>query len=115
MKQTEQPNSQWNLRVEHEFRSADQMSSTYEGAHQVDGEQTLEQQQPACLPGEQERALEPERGGDEEIAEITEEKKILRSVLPPVQRDPRNYAYGPDNLEPERDAHERVLYPPEQD
>src|ERR1700678_57253 len=111
MKQTEQANPQRNVRIEHEFRTANPVTSADQSARQIDGIERLKEEQAGSLPGKNERTLEPEAGGDEQVAEIAEEKKILQTVLPPVDRRPGQYQGRPQQLEPEGDAHETVLYP----
>src|SRR5229473_3528958 len=85
--------------------------STHKSGRQIDAEQTLEQQQRTCLPGKYQRTFQPETGGNEEVPEIAEKKKILRTVFPPVDRSPDHHPRCPEYLEPERDPHDSVLYP----
>ena len=66
----------------------------------IDGEEGLEKQQPGCLPGKYQRAFHPQANGNKKIAEITEEKKILQAILPPIKGNPGDHAGRPKQLDP---------------
>jgi hypothetical protein len=74
---------------------------------QVDGVEALEQQQSRRLPGENQRALQPQCEREEQVSQIAEEQEVLQAVLGPVERDPGDHPDGPADLEPEGDPHGR--------
>jgi hypothetical protein len=76
-------------------------------ANQIDRIKRLEKQQPGRLPGENERALQPECKRDQNVSQVTKVKEILQSVLPPVNRHPDQQPESPGNFEPKRQAHAR--------
>src|SRR5258708_16547067 len=57
VKQAEQANEQRYVGIEHVFRAADDVRARTESPGQVDGVESLEQQQSGRLPGENQRAL----------------------------------------------------------
>lgn len=110
MKQTEQAHRQWHAGIEHVLRASDNVAASEECSGQVNRVDSLKEKQAARLPGENERALQPQTDPDEDVPKVTEEKKILQPVLPPVDWNPSDQPDGPENLEPERQPHGGLLY-----
>lgn len=110
MKQTEQAYQQRHARIEHVLRTADNVAAREECSCQVNRVDSLKEEQAARLPGENERALQPQPEADEDVPNVAEEKKVLQPVLPPVDWNPRDQPDGPENLEPERQPHGGLLY-----
>lgn len=104
MKQTDKPNEERQVRVEHIFCAADDVVSGPQRACKIDGIERLEQQQSASDPGEDEWALQPQTNSDEDVADVAEEQEVLCPVLPPIERRPNDQPKRPDDLEPERHA-----------
>lgn len=107
MEQAQQPDEQRHGWIKHEFRAADEVLSEQERRQEIKREQGLKEQQSSCLPGEEERALRPQRDCDEEISQVAEVKEVLRAILFPVKRCPGHHPEGPTQLEPKRQAHGR--------
>src|SRR5262249_36914927 len=80
-------------------------------SQQVDRIQGLKKQQSSCLPGKNQRTLQPQSGKDEKVGEITKPQKILRAVVIPVVRYPKRDPDRPQQLEPKWHAHGPSLYP----
>ena len=98
MKQAEQSNGERYSRIEHVFRPADDVTAGNESAREVDDVRRLKQQQSACLPGKDQRTLQPQADADQNVADVAEEKEILHAVLPPVQGNPGNEPERPKDL-----------------
>lgn len=100
MKQAQQTDRQRQAWIEHVFRAANRVMSGDQGAGKVDYVEAVKQQEPAGLPGKQQRTLQPKRDPNKDVAQIAEEKEILHSILSPIQRSPRDQPDRPDNLQP---------------
>src|SRR6266436_151394 len=72
VKQTHKSEIQRKAAVEHVFRSTDEMPAAQDCAQQIDGVETLEQEQSGGLPGKNQGAFQPQRQCDKEIPQIAE-------------------------------------------
>src|SRR5580700_9034361 len=97
------------MRIEHVFGSTDPMPTGGQSAREVESEQNLEEKQARSLPRENEWTFEPESGRNEQISEVAEEEKILRTILSPVNGRPDHYPRGPQHLQPEWNPHDGVI------
>jgi len=89
MEQTEHPDEQRQMWIEHIFRASDQvLPSCDKRSRQIDSVEGLKQQQPASGPGKNDRAFQPQPYADQHVPDIAEEQEILRAILMPVQRSP---------------------------
>jgi len=102
VKQAEQPNDEWQVRIEHVFRAADQVSPGQQSAGKIDRVDRLEQKQSGRGPRENQRTLQPQANTDQHISKIAKEEEILQSELPPVERRPDEQPDRPADLEPKR-------------
>src|SRR5215469_11968329 len=98
------------MRIEHVLSAADKVMAGQQCARKINGVERLKDQQSASYPGKYQRTLQPQTDSDEEVPHIAEEKKILCSILVPVDRRPHDQPYRPADLEPEGDAHGALLY-----
>jgi hypothetical protein len=55
------------MKIEHVFGSSYPMASAEERPRKINDEESLEEQQSACLPGKYKRTLHPQTGGNKEI------------------------------------------------
>ena len=109
MKQAQQPDRQRQGGIEHIFRAANQMPMSQQSAQQINREQSLKDQQPASLPRKNQRRLQPKPHPNQNISQITEEKKVLRTILMPTQRSPNRQPHRPSNFQPERNPHASIV------
>jgi hypothetical protein len=81
-----------------------------ESTQNIERKNRLHHQQSARRPRKNQRALNPQSDPNQNIPNVTEKKKILRPILPPVHRRPNDQPDSPRNLEPQRQPHEAELY-----
>src|SRR6185312_3095057 len=92
------------LRIEHVLSPADNVFAEKKSTNEIYGGKRLENQQPYCLPRENQTALGPQSDGNQKISDVTEIQKVLCAILPPINRRPHQQPDGPYNLEPNRDS-----------
>src|SRR5580698_6266820 len=81
------------------------MPARQQRSHKINCVETLKNQQSASSPGKNQRALQPQPDPDQNIPDVAEVKKVLRPILPPVNRRPDDQPDRPCNLQPQRHAH----------
>ena len=95
------------MRIEHIFGAADDVPVAEKRADEIDDVERLKKQQPARLPGKNQRAFQPQANSDQNVTQIAKIEKILQAVLAPVDRNPCHHPDRPKNLEPQGQAHAR--------
>jgi len=110
MKQAEQPDHQRQVRIKHVFGAAYDVVPGKQSSGEIDRKNRLEQKQSRRDPRKNQRTLKPQSDSDQDVSQIAEEEKILRTVLPPINRRPYHEPHGPRDLQPQRQPHGPLLY-----
>ena len=104
MIQPEQAHHQRNPEIENVLGSPEWVYSQQKRAEKIDSIKRLKNQKAHGLPRQDEAALDPESYGNQQVSYIAVVEKILRAVLPRVQRRPDDYPRGPGQLQPKWDV-----------
>ena len=98
MVKAESTDGKWNRWIEHVFGAADEVRSEDERPKIVERVECLKNEERYGLPGKDQAAFEPQRGGDKHISQVAIEEEILRSVVLPVERRPDQQEGGPGDF-----------------